>query len=375
LNEKETRMIFSGAQTGGHIYPAIALARELSQVILSLRILFVGSGERIEMEILKREGFEYSRLSVGRLKGMRLSAFLRSLISLPIAFVQSLLIILRFRPHLVIGFGGYSSGPVLFLSSLFRIKTAVCEQNSIPGFTNRILGKFVAKIFIAFENSAKYFPEKKVNITGNPIRREIAELSERITQVRKERISNPGIFTILIFGGSQGAHFLNSRIPSVMKKAGEKIKENHVGIRIVHQTGETDYSMVCDLYKNLSIAADVKTYIHDMHRAYEQADLVIARAGAGTINEITALGLPSILIPFPYASDNHQEFNAKELENKGAAIMVLQRDFHGEMFASKMIDLIADREKYRIMAESSWKAGKRDAGKIIAGLCRELIGV
>jgi len=324
LDKKKTvRVVIAGGGTGGHIFPGIAIAQAFIDLNSQNEVLFIGAGKPIEKNILSKTDFIYKTISVKALKGTGILSKIRSLFKIPGAVYQSIKIYLNFKPDIVIGVGGYVSGPALLAAKTIGIRTAIQEQNSIPGFTNRVLAKIVKRIFISFLETTKYFNPKKTLFTGNPIRKSIANY--------QQEIKNKNDFTVLITGGSQGAQKINNCVIEALE-----ILKDFKNLKFIHQTGELDYIHVLDSYSKYGIDAEVKKFFNNMDEKFSIADLIICRAGATTISEITAMGKASILIPFPFAADNHQEVNANTLASKNAADTILQKDLNKEILAEKI---------------------------------------
>ncbi len=353
------RIIIAGGGTGGHVFPAISIAQEISGRDKGDEILFVGTKTGMENELVLKNGYQIDHISSRGIVG-------RGVLNTAVAFVHalkgvfdSISIIRKYRPDVVLGAGGYVSGPLLLAASFSRIPTAICEQNTIPGVTNRILGKFVDTIFASYDSSVQHFPSSKVLITGNPIRKEIIDASNSS--------SESDSIGVLIFGGSQGAYSLNRFLPTAFSKV------NHKSISIVHQTGKKDYNFVKQLYSDNRVEAEVLEFIDDMAAAYRKADLVVGRAGAGTIAEITALGKPSILVPFPYAAHDHQLENAKVLQDQEAAVLIEDAEATPEKLAYALTNLL-DRDKLNTMSANSRKLGRPSAAVEIVDELYKLAG-
>jgi UDP-N-acetylglucosamine--N-acetylmuramyl-(pentapeptide) pyrophosphoryl-undecaprenol N-acetylglucosamine transferase len=314
------RIALAGGGTGGHLFPALALAEEFKARDKDCEILFIGSAVGIEKDVIPKYGYALKFIDVEGLKGKGLQNKLSAGLKAAKAVFAAKKILKQFRPHGVIGTGGYSSGPVVLAARLLGIKTAILEQNTIPGLTNRLLGRLVNRIYVAFEQTKNKFPGGRVILTGNPVRREI--LDSRGTAHRAR-------LTVLVFGGSQGAKAINTAFLDALEYLAD-IRDN---IRIIHQTGDADYTTVKETYERKGIKADVYRFIENIAEAYSQADIVICRAGATSIAEITAMGIASILIPYPFAANNHQETNARCLADKGAAIMLKQGEIIGDALA------------------------------------------
>ena len=347
------RFLIAGGGTGGHIFPGIAMAQSLLQDKSRHEILFVGTQAGIEARAVPKAGFNLQTIEISGLKGRGWQKTLQALLQLPMAIFQSIKILRKFEPDLVIGVGGYASGPVLLAAWLLRIPRVICEQNSIPGFTNRILGRhFVKVVFGAFSKCANYFPEGRFILTGNPLRAEFAK------QAPEEKNG------VLILGGSLGAKPLNKILPKALAQM-DKTK-------ITHQTGQAEVEAVKAEYKKLGLEAEVLAFIDDMPKAYAGAQLVIARAGATTCSELTALGVPSILIPFPGAIDDHQTENAKELVAAGAAVLVRQHEMTPENMAGRIQHLLLNLKSLENMANNARKIGRLNAADIVAKKVVEL---
>lgn len=353
------RIIIAGGGTGGHVFPAISIAEEISQRNNKDEILFVGTQKGMENELVQKNGYRIQHISSRGFVGRGVIKTFAAFFSAFKGLLDSVLIIRKFKPDVVLGVGGYVSGPFLLASFLVRKPTAICEQNTVPGVTNRILGKIVDKIFASFDSSLQYFPSKKVLITGNPIRKDILQTSE-ITR-------NSDSISVLIFGGSQGAKSLNIAVPEAVSGFGNE------NISIVHQTGKNDFNYVRNSYNENDVKAEVLEFIDDMAAAYANADLVIGRAGAGTIAEITALGKPSILVPFPYAAHNHQHENARILEEEGAAVLIEDKDATPEKIANTLTKLL-DRDKLNEMSSNAKRLGRPEASKEIVDELYRLAG-
>jgi len=361
------RIIIAGGGTGGHLFPGLAIAKGFKGRNSGADIYFVGTEKGIESKILPEEGYPLKTIRIEPLTGHRVSRALISLGHLPLALLDSLRIIKEVNPDIVIGLGGYSSGPLLMVASLKGIPTLILEQNIIPGLTNRILSRFVDAIAINFESSRAFFPDRKTYLTGNPIREGIASVSKK--EGLKAFGLDEGRFTILISGGSQGAH----RINKAMTEAINYLDDLKDRIQIIHQTGDKDYNDINEFYISRGLRAVVLPFINRMADAYASADLVVSRAGAGTISEITACGKPSILIPYPYAAKNHQELNARILLNAGAAALILDNDLDGKRLASEIRFLIEDPERLWQMEKESKRLGVSDATKRVVDISIGLV--
>jgi UDP-N-acetylglucosamine--N-acetylmuramyl-(pentapeptide) pyrophosphoryl-undecaprenol N-acetylglucosamine transferase len=355
-------MLVAGGGTGGHVFPGIALAEEVVTRHPANDVIFVGTARGLEATVVPKEGFPIELIDVKGLKGKGPLETLRNLLLLPLAFVQSYRILRRWRPDVVVGVGGYASGPLVLTAWLLRIPTAVQEQNAIPGFTNRVLGRFVKATFTAFPEAARHFPRRKVYQLGNPIRRKLMENF----MFPESRHETP---RLLVFGGSQGAHALNMRVIEALPHLAD-LRDR---LRVTHQTGARDREQVEKGYAACGFTPDVRDFITDMSGAYAGADLVVCRAGAMALAELMVCKKPSILVPFPFAADNHQLYNAKSLVVAGAAVMIEERDLTGEVLAREIRAILAAPERRERMARAAGRLGSPQAAKEIADVCTELV--
>lgn len=354
------KVIIAGGGTGGHIYPAVSLAKELLRRDSGTDILFVGTKRGLENFILPKEGFMLKRIWVGGLIRKGLLKTIVSLCKLPVGLVQSAVILCQFKPDMVLGVGGYVAGPLVFCAYILRIPIVIQEQNLFPGVTNRILGRFADRIAVSFKETKNYFSEKKVVFTGNPVRREILEkLKTETGDMKKSH------FTIFIFGGSQGAENINRAVVSAIDYLGE-FKDS---VKIIHQTGKNDEESVKKEYSKKGFTTDVRAFIYEIADIYKEADLVICRAGATSVSELLVAGQASILIPLPTAAHNHQEINARRLKEAGAAEMILEKDLTGELLAKTITDLIKDEERLKGMRKKSREMAIPDASERVIGIC------
>lgn len=325
------RLVIAGGGTGGHLFPGVAVAEELLSQDPSSEVVFVGTERGIEARVVPELGYPLELIQVSGIKTVSRLGAIKGIFRIPRALWQSRKLLKRLKPDVVIGVGGYASGPVVLMARLMGKPTAILEQNSVPGLTNRILGRFVHRIFLAFGMSQKFFKEKKSQLSGNPIRKDIRlALSEG--KPAKPEGGPPRLF---VFGGSQGAKAVNE----LTVAAAALLHERGLALSIVHQTGKLTEAATRGGYEKAGIKADVRAFIRDMASEYRQADLIVSRAGATTVAELGVVGTPAILIPYPFAADNHQELNAAELAEAGAAVMVRQSD----LTAEKLADLIQER--------------------------------
>ena len=357
------RLIIAGGGTGGHLFPGIAVARELKTRIADPEVLFVVGRKRMESEILSpmEPEFEAVSIDVEGIKGRGWKKGMPVLMKLPKSMLQSASIIRQFSPSFVLGVGGYSAGPFCLAAKLMGVPTAVHEQNSYPGVTNRLLSKFVDRIFISFEESRPYFAKKSPILTGNPVRRELF-----LSQVSKSEEGDE--FTVLVVGGSQGAKAINKAFVEALVFLNSRGRR----IKVIHQAGKGDHSRVTEEYRVRRLRGEVVAFIRDMGSAYNRADIVVGRAGATTISELAALGKPSILIPYPHATNNHQEINAGALVRSGGAEMILEKDLNGGGLARALIKYMDNRPELIKMGEQARIISTTDAAEIIVGQIVEM---
>jgi len=356
--------MIAGGGTGGHLFPALALAEAFQERNPENRVLFVGSRRGLEATVLTREGYAFQAIEGASLKGKSLWGKLRSLTAVPGSLVQSWRLIRSFKPDLVLGVGGYASGPVVLTAWAMGVKTAVQEQNAFPGLSNRILGKGVDRVFISFAGSDRHFPLGKAILTGNPVRKMIRQ------NKRVERKEPQAQFTLLVFGGSQGAHHLNQAMGEALLHLGE-LKDR---LRVIHQTGEKDFNGVQQAYQKEGVKAEVWPFIYDMDRAYASADLILCRAGATTLSEVMAMGKPAILVPYPYAANDHQTLNARTLADAGAAWIVPNGDLTGAYLGIILKELSGDPGRLKAMGDRAAALARPDAARTIVNSCYELVG-
>jgi UDP-N-acetylglucosamine--N-acetylmuramyl-(pentapeptide) pyrophosphoryl-undecaprenol N-acetylglucosamine transferase len=367
------RVLIAGGGTGGHLYPGIAVARALVARTPDAVVTFAGTAKGIESRVVPREGFELDVLRSAGLKGASALALLRGLALLPLSGIDAWRIISRRSPDVVIGVGGYSSGPVVLAAVLRRIPTLLLEQNAVPGLTNRLLARFVSAAAVTFETTVTYFGRRGF-VAGNPVRPEF--LTPRTnTDTHGEIARSPGSAAagpprILIFGGSQGAHAINM----AMVEAAPRLAARPGGMAVTHQTGERDLERVRDGYRRAGLEARVEPFLFAMGREMSDADLVVSRAGATTIAELTAAGRPAVLVPLPTAADDHQRRNAEVLAAASAAEVIEQKDLTGERIAERIVALLADRARLDAMSSAMRRLAKPDAASSIVDKAVELAG-
>ena len=359
-------VVIAGGGTGGHLYPGVAVARELLARQPDAQISFAGTAKGIEARVVPREGFALDLIRSGGLKGKSIADRARGASLVPLGLLDASRIVTMRQPHLVIGVGGYSSGPVVLLAALRRIPTLLAEQNAVPGLTNRILARFVRAAAVTFDSTTAFFGSKAF-VSGNPVRPEfLTEAGSQQESTVDDRISG---IRVLVFGGSQGAHAINV----AMVEAAAQLAAGSPALRLTHQTGERDVEMVRSGYRQAGLQADVEPFLYDMGRQLGQADLIVCRAGATTLAEITAAGKASILIPLPTATDDHQRKNAEALAASGAAEVLLQKEMTGRVLAERVLTLARDRERRARMAIAARSLARPDAAKVIVDRALALV--
>jgi UDP-N-acetylglucosamine--N-acetylmuramyl-(pentapeptide) pyrophosphoryl-undecaprenol N-acetylglucosamine transferase len=354
------KVLFAAGGTGGHIFPAIAVAKEIMKRHPErCEVLFVGTARGLETRIVPENGFQLSLIHSSGLKNVGMGGKLKGFAVLPKSFLEARQIIRQFRPHVVVGAGGYVTGPVLMMAAIMGVPTLVMDSNALPGFTNRQLARFVDKAALTFDVSLPYFGKKGV-VTGNPVRHEFFSIPP------KERGEK---FHVLIFGGSQGARAVNN----AMAEALASLERFNGNLTITHQTGEADFERIRDAYADSKFAnADVRPFISNMSGEFGKADLIVSRAGATTCAELSAAGKASIMIPLPTAADDHQRKNAEALEVGGAAKMILQRDLTGEKLAAEISRLVESPYTITEMEKAAKAMGRVDAAEKTADIIEEL---
>jgi UDP-N-acetylglucosamine--N-acetylmuramyl-(pentapeptide) pyrophosphoryl-undecaprenol N-acetylglucosamine transferase len=359
------RLIVTGGGTGGHLFPGISLAQAMMGAYPSCEVLFIGTERKVDRTALSSLGFETTTIKSQGIKGKNFLSIVKALFQQPMAIWQATKIIRKFKPDLVFGVGGYVTGPVILASRLLGVTTCIHEQNSIPGLTNKLLGHIANKIFVSLPGSEKYFSTKKTILSGNPVRSNIIKASRE-----PKTISEQEPFTLLILGGSQGARRLNSLMLEAAESCLSKLSPPPF---IIHQTGGQDEDTVRMKYAELGLNAKVQAFYSDMAKIYSQADLIISRAGATTLAELTVFHKPVILIPFPYAADNHQEINGRYLVEAGAGIMFRQDDLTGEKLGTEIKQLLDNKEILADMSNNSGMVSKPEATETIINACMELL--
>jgi UDP-N-acetylglucosamine--N-acetylmuramyl-(pentapeptide) pyrophosphoryl-undecaprenol N-acetylglucosamine transferase len=350
------RAILAGGGTGGHVIPALAIAQQL-QKEYNAEILFIGTARGIENRLVPSAGFPLRLVQVGALKNVSMATRLRTFSDLPRSVWKARRIFREFRPDVVIGVGGYASGPGMLAAVLMRIPTLVFEPNFVPGFANRVVARFVSGAAVHFEETGRYF--RHCEVTGVPVREAFFQIA-----------SQPAPPTVLVFGGSQGAHAINQ---AVMASAAEMLTRTS-GLRIIHQTGDNDFTDAQAAYAKLGGMVEAHRFIDDMPAAFAKASLLICRSGASTVAEVTAAGRPAVFVPFPRAADDHQKRNAEALERAGAAVMLEEQKLTRESLVETVSSLLADASRLRTMGEAARKLSHPNAAHDIASMAAKLAG-
>lgn len=359
------RVIITGGGTGGHLYPAIAVAEEIIKSDTSKKtrkadILFVGTKQGIEKKVVPLEGYNIEFLRVEGFVGKSIWKKIKSLFLFVFSFITAFKIIDKFRPKVVIGSGGYASLTMTLMAKVFDIPVVILEQNSIPGLSNRIIGRFANAICVTYEESIQRFPQSRIFHTGNPVRDSIfnIDVKRAYETFQIDRTKK----TIFIFGGSLGAHAINKAIIDTLPY----LLDLRLHIQFIHQTGEKDFKDVKNAYQKAGFHSVVEQYIYQMADVYAISDLIICRAGATTLSEITAIGKCSILIPFPYAAANHQVRNAQRLEAMNACKVILENQLNPELLSKHIRQLIQDDDMRMSIERNASVLGKPDAAKRVA---------
>ncbi len=350
------KVVIAGGGTGGHLFPGLAVARALQDLDQECETLFVGSKRGIEARVIPGTEFNVRFITVRGLKRTGIKNAVKGLMEIPLSIAQSILLLMQFKPNVVLGVGGYASAPVVVASYIMRIPRAIQEQNSVMGSANRLLSNIANRIFISWEGTEPETDPEKTMITGNPIR---ADLFEETANRSKK---NERGFNILIFGGSAGAASLNK----AMIKGAERLSQFGDRIRVTHQTGKVLANEVQEAYNRANIQAETKEFIDSMGAAYDWADLVICRGGAGAMAEISAKGKPAIVVPYPYAVGDHQTKNASLLAKSGAVRIIPDKPLDDSHLVDQIIDLLENPDVLADMAENSLKLGRPEAAGTIA---------
>jgi UDP-N-acetylglucosamine--N-acetylmuramyl-(pentapeptide) pyrophosphoryl-undecaprenol N-acetylglucosamine transferase len=352
------RVLIAGGGTGGHLFPGVAIAEELRARQSDAAVRFVGTERGIEAKVLPKLGWDLTLIRVSGLKTVGALGAVKGALRIPGALMQSRRLIKEFKPDVVLGVGGYASGPVVLMARLMGIPTAICEQNSIPGLTNKILGRVVRKVFLTFEESKRFFKPKKIELSGNPVRRGLLAAFSSTDAAAHEL---PRVF---VCGGSLGATKVNDIASEALIELAKQQK-----FTVVHQTGAADVDKISARYKDAGLAAEVHAFIDQMVTQYQAADIVVSRAGATTLAELAIAGKPAVLVPYPFAADNHQELNAREMAEAGAAVMYRQVDLTPAILAQTLGELLADPDRRARMGSAMKALARPGAAATIVDWC------
>jgi UDP-N-acetylglucosamine--N-acetylmuramyl-(pentapeptide) pyrophosphoryl-undecaprenol N-acetylglucosamine transferase len=345
----------TGGGTGGHVFPGLAVARLLRE--RGHRVLFIGTREGIEAKLVSEAGFDMAHTYAGQLNRVGLRRQMQTVLQLPFGIATAAQILRKFRPAAVFSTGGYVAGPVMAASIMSRIPLVVMEPNAIPGFANRKVARYVYRALLGFEAAARWFPQGRSEVTGLPVRPEFFNI----------RPKRSGTFTVLITGGSRGARRLNA----ASRESWPVFRQNHSPVRIVHQTGPAEHPSLAAEFRNAGIEGQVVPFIGDMAQAFAEADLLVARAGAGSVSEIAAAGMPSVLVPLPFAADDHQRKNAEALVAAGAARMVPDSEMNGQRLVAEVEFLRSRPEELDSMRERVRRFARPEAAVRAAAVLEE----
>jgi UDP-N-acetylglucosamine--N-acetylmuramyl-(pentapeptide) pyrophosphoryl-undecaprenol N-acetylglucosamine transferase len=354
------RAILAGGGTGGHVIPAIAIAQELRRRYAA-EVLFIGTERGLEKRLVPAAGFPLQFVKIGALNKVGLATRLQTMFNLPRALFDAGRMLNEFQPDVVIGVGGYASGPAMISALRRRIPTLAFEPNLVPGFANRMIARFVSAAAVHFEQTAQYF--RNPVVTGVPVRPAFFQIP------RKPYV--PATPTLLVFGGSQGARAINQ----AMVRAVPELMKRLPGLKVVHQTGERDYDQVYGAYAQAGIPAEVHKFIDDMPGFFARADLVLCRSGASTVAEIAAAGKPAVFVPFPLAADDHQRRNAEALEQAQAAVVIEETRLDEVWLVDSILALLEDPARLAGMAEAARAMAHPNAAKDIAELAAQVAGI
>jgi UDP-N-acetylglucosamine--N-acetylmuramyl-(pentapeptide) pyrophosphoryl-undecaprenol N-acetylglucosamine transferase len=354
-------VIIAGGGTGGHLFPGIAVAREIQRRKPGSKVLFVGAEQGIETRIVPKEGFELRTLPVGGIKGLGVARQLRNLIGMVSGVFKARQILGQFKPDVVIGVGGYASFPMLSAAILGGYPRVIMEQNAVPGLANRVLGKWVNFAAVTDPRTESFFGERAV-VTGNPIRPEFKSIPAK---------HHLAPYTILVFGGSQGAQAINRAVIEAL----DSLADWKDRLRFVHQTGERQLDEVKRAYATKGFEADVRTFFNDFHEQYAAADLIVSRSGATTVAEIKAAGRAAILVPFPFAADDHQTKNARAMAEETAAILISNSDLNGQRLSGAIRDLLSDPKRLGEIETNARRLAIVDAEARIVDLVERAVRV
>jgi UDP-N-acetylglucosamine--N-acetylmuramyl-(pentapeptide) pyrophosphoryl-undecaprenol N-acetylglucosamine transferase len=346
------QVIIAGGGTGGHVIPALAIAHEL-RARHSAEVAFIGTRRGIETRLVPNAGFALYLVEVGALKSVSMMTRVKTLFDLPRAAIRAAQVLSQTRASVVIGVGGYASGPAMLAAAILGVRTIAFEPNVVPGFANRVVASTVAAAAVQFEETCRYF--RNCHVTGVPVRHAFFEVAPRPAGGRP---------TLLVFGGSQGAHAINMATIAALRELRERVPDIH----IIHQTGEKDYDMATAAYLDSGISAEVAPFIDHMPETFARADVLVCRSGASTCAEVTAAGRPAIFVPFPRATDDHQLRNAEALVRKGAAVLLPEKELTGSALVERVVGLLGDPARRQVMAQAAKALAHPDAARDVAAL-------
>ncbi len=351
------RAVIAGGGTGGHVIPALAIAHELRERYRA-EVTFIGTARGIETRLVPKAGYALQLIEVGALKNVSLATRISTLLDLPNAILDSWRIIRQVQPEIVLGVGGYASGPGMLAAALAGRPTMAFEPNVVPGFANRVIAPLVSAAAVHFEETCHYF--RRCHVTGVPVRRAFFDIAPR----------QGGPPTLLVFGGSQGASALNRAVMDALPTLLHSIP----GLHVIHQTGERDYQEAQRVYLEAGVAAEITPFIEQMSDAFRRADLLICRSGASTVAEVAAAGKPAIFVPFPHAADDHQRRNAEAFERAGAALLIPEAELDAKRLVEAATSLLKDPARLARMSQAARSLAHADAAQQIAALAARLAG-
>ncbi|MCG6908973.1 MAG: undecaprenyldiphospho-muramoylpentapeptide beta-N-acetylglucosaminyltransferase [Deltaproteobacteria bacterium] len=365
---RPVRLVIAGGGTGGHLFPGIAVAEEVLARNTDSSVLFIGTGKPFETAILGEKGFCHAAISVQGIKNLGLLKQARAFTLLPMSLYASAKILKSFRPDLVLGVGGYSAGPVVAAAWMMGVKTALQEQNVLPGITNRWLSHIADRLYLSFPETKGIRTGKKALVTGNPVRREFFAATPPLEQAGETGANAAKALTVLVVGGSQGAHGINLAMRSALT-----FMEGRHRLHVIHQTGSDDVETMQKAYAESGVSSTVKAFFTDMAQQYRRADLIICRAGATTVAEVTVLGKAVIFIPYPHAADDHQRLNAESMVAAGAAELILEKNLTGERLAGRIQHYAGSPDLLARMGHRASMLGRPNAARVIVDDMYELV--
>ncbi len=360
-------VVIAGGGTGGHVNPALAIADAFVAAHPGTKLLFIGTAKGLEARLVPARGYRLELVDGSRLVGAGLMGKLRGVVALWRGVLQARRLLRAEGAQLVIGVGGYASGAALLAAKTLRVRTAVHESNAVPGMTNKVLGRLVDRVYLGFEAASSAFPQRKVRVTGNPVRREIAAVARAANE------EAPVVRHVLVVGGSQGALFLNENVPALLATLAPKLLEAGLTLNVRHQVGKLDVAPVQQAYADAKIQAEVLSYVDDMAAALAWADFGVTRSGSGTVSELAAAGLPALLVPFPFAAGDHQAANAAAFCASNGGFWSRQADWNGEKLAQQIAAVLTDNTALKRASEGARKVARPDAAEAVVTDCDALM--